>query len=486
MKKIIGASIFLGLCVGLYGSWPPPSLEWRKFYESDVVSPYDSSRSIHFSDMDYTEDGNIIIGGGIYIRETRMQRKWVFMLMKVDMEGNEIWRKYYYKDEYGSWLFGGVSSAVGGGYYIAATHRGSERQGWLMKVNEDGEEEWDCYIDSEGVNINDIISSGDGGCILTGGIGGKPGVIKVSSSGDEEWRKRIDIAEEYEFSSVERGVREGDKYIIVGYAGYDDYPLHYYYSFIFEISDDGEIRRYRKYRDEDVFPFIRPEFRSICRAYDGGYMIGGYVGESGKGLKGFLFKVDSGFNPEVYDTVYGYKDYYINVVRGTRDSGYIVAYSWFPRSDIVKIDRECRRIWKYDFSGEGSDSIYYSTYLNIKDILVTEDNEYIAGGNVSLKDDDPKNSGGWLGKVGPDMGIEERKVDKIEDKMYIIGGDKLILRGCGYGVVRIYDIRGRLVLSEEIDSSSKYIDIGHLSRGVYFVEMKAGGYERRDKVIIMR
>lgn len=173
---------------------------WIKIYADDQISMA--------GDILQNSDNSFMVVGGIGVSESNGIQGGV-MLIKTDPNGDEQWMKVYGGKEYdaGSALL----PVDGGGYLIAgetASFGAGGRDGYLIKVDRDGDEIWShTYGSRLNESFTSISQSRDGGYLLVGniedpndviadpgeaGYGGLAGrsniyVVKTDLDGNELW-----------------------------------------------------------------------------------------------------------------------------------------------------------------------------------------------------------------------------------------------------------------------------------------------------------
>lgn len=124
-------------------------------------------------------------------------------LIKTDSEGNEEWSKTYGGDKVDR-IFS-VQQANDGGYaaagitYSYASVSPDDRDGYILKVDASGEEEWYKVIGEDGYDVaHSIAPTSDGGSLVTGyggsySVGGGTDVylIKINKKGKNKWTKAL-------------------------------------------------------------------------------------------------------------------------------------------------------------------------------------------------------------------------------------------------------------------------------------------------------
>ncbi len=196
------------------------------------------------------------------------------MLIKIDASGIEQWQRTYggWDGDYscsvqqtsdGGYMFVGATCSYGAGMYDA----------WLVKTDASGNEQWDKTFGGSSPDVGSSLSATtDGGYVIAGitfsyGVGGDMWLIKIDSSGTEQWERTY------------------------GGAG------------------------------EDVGRFA-------CQTSDGGYMVIGYTNSFGsEGRDAYLLKTDSMGNEVWHTTVGGTGDDIALSVAQTGDGSYVLGGS---------------------------------------------------------------------------------------------------------------------------------------------------------------
>jgi len=319
-------------CVG-----ETPIEEWSRTFGGE--------NNVEFSAIQPTSDGGFIAAGSPHSWGVEFNEGW---LVKIDGAGRELWSRTFSR----SWEAGFFSSiqptsdggfiAVGLTVFLEAEWGGDLADGWLVKTNEAGIEQWDRTFGGEGYDFfSSIQPTVDGGYILTGetfsfGAGGYDGwLIKTNGSGIEQWQRTF------------------------GGEGYDS-------------------------------------FSSIQPTSDGGFILAGYTESFGSGLRdGWLVRTDGAGIEQWRRTFGGEGTDHFYSVQQTSDGGFVAAGltqsfgsgrndGWLVRTDGAGIE-----LWSRTFSGGGSDSF--------SAIQPTSDGGFIvAGDTYSIE---TERSVGWLVKV---------------------------------------------------------------------------------------
>ncbi len=248
-------------------------------------------------------------------------------LIKTDASGNEQWNRKY--SEIGT--LESVQQTLDGGYigagYIVEQPGYGHPDGWLIKVDANGDELWNRSFWGGGFGpINSVLRTRDGGCALAG-LKGKYGalLIKVDENGNEQWNWTFGELNRTSANSVVQANDGG--YLLVGtidvqtgllVVGTMDLAAMFV-----KIDENGSMQWYktRKFKGKDA---AVPN--SVQRTSDRGYIIaveahsyGGYNKDS------WLIKTDENGNEQWNMTLGDAQDDEVFSVQQTGDGDYIVA-----------------------------------------------------------------------------------------------------------------------------------------------------------------
>lgn len=179
-------------------------------------------------------------GGGCFVSGQRGLEGWDAWVIVLDNDGNEVWARTY----------GGSSVDIGrsivatadGGALLAAwtgsnngdvsTPLHGVYDGWLVKLDANGEIEWDRTYGGSGVNqFNDIIRLPDGGFLVLGSSNSSNGDVPENNGDWDIWLLRLDGSGEiiwshsYGGSATDYGsevVLYQGNYLVVGGTGSAD------------------------------------------------------------------------------------------------------------------------------------------------------------------------------------------------------------------------------------------------------------------------
>lgn len=248
-------------------------------------------------------------------------------LIKTDASGSEQWNRTFN----GSGIFKSVQQTSDGGYIGAgAINRESgdyHPDGWLIKTDENGDEQWNRTFWGGGFGvIESVQQTGDGGYVLAGTRGTRGGdiggawLIKVNANGDEQWNRTFG---EWNRTFGGRGemvysIRQTSDggYILAGFG------------FLFIKTDaNGNMLwgKNKKFKGKEL-----ALARSARQTSDGGYIIAGDAySEGGSNKDSWLIKVDENGNEQWNMSLRGAQNSEAYSVQQTKDRSYIIAGTTF-------------------------------------------------------------------------------------------------------------------------------------------------------------
>lgn len=359
----------------------------------------------------------------------------------------------------------GVRTAEGGAMMAGFTRsrRGKKEDGWIVKLDEQGQQEWEYVNGGEGNDgFYDILSTADNAYLATGNTSIQDNVkgwmVKVTAEGEKLWERSFSAG----FSNYFRKVietRDGG-YLAVGetyFISQEDFD-----GWVVKVSRDGQLEWERTiseagtdvlsdviqlsdgtyavagstkdkgsefYRgllvhlDEKGQPIQKKLFTSsgnlliygLTYTFDGGIaLIGSINEEEQEATSGWLVKLDNKWNTQ-WEKQYGYQRILnLKEIQPTADGGYLLVgtknISQTQDYDewILKLDRQWRIVWDNTFS--------FANVDQINDLISIKEGEYIFVGSTKV----PGSAQhlGWamqLGVISPKMKIEQFVYEKMEE-----------------------------------------------------------------------
>jgi outer membrane protein assembly factor BamB len=203
-----GLKIAIAVVAGLWFFLPSSaSADWIQIFGGPSVEYGES--------VDVTSDGSYVIAGF-----TRVNVNADLQLIKTASDGYEIWSRIFGGDEEDSGR--SVKATPDGGCVVAGASASFGAGGydfWLIKVDADGNEEWNrTFGEAEDESAYAVEQASDGGYIIAGRAQ-SPGsiwLVKTDANGNEQWNREIDGTISYSSSSVKPTIDGG--YIVVGYG----------------------------------------------------------------------------------------------------------------------------------------------------------------------------------------------------------------------------------------------------------------------------
>ena len=189
-----------------------------------------TSDMVYVSIMATSESGYIICCDA-YSDVSKDQDAWV---VKIDENGHQQWNSTYGFGN-GREFFSSVKSTRDGGYvFTGSTHNQitGRYDAWVVKTDADGQVQWDKKF-GPAYTGRDIIQTSEGGYLLiaTAMVNGEMDnlaswLIKLNENGNEEWDKLFDRPDGKNFSYHNKIIQMSDEnYLLFGTLG--EFPLHY-------------------------------------------------------------------------------------------------------------------------------------------------------------------------------------------------------------------------------------------------------------------
>ncbi|MDA3885216.1 MAG: hypothetical protein PF638_06440 [Candidatus Delongbacteria bacterium] len=319
-----------------------------------------------------TLDGGYIIAGGT---ETSTGF-WSTWLIKTDFTGNEMWNKTFGLDGYTLDRGFSVKQTTDGGFVITGETKGASLQnGWLIKTDSNGNQEWETII-IEGAQGRSVVETSDKGYVVTGSYRGDLWLVKIDSNGNVIWNKTYGGTDTDSGSEVQQTVDGG--YIIIG-SSYS-YGVGSNDILLLKTDPEGNEEWYRIFGDNGYDYSFDSGF-SVQQTTDNGFILTGqYKSVDTHNTNLCLIKTDFHGNEE-WSRFFGGTDFaFGKSVKQTRDGGYIVTghiSSGAPTGDawLLKTDQYGYEEWNISYGDQGYDCGYC--------VQQTDDGGYILTGTYA-------------------------------------------------------------------------------------------------------
>lgn len=456
-------------------------LTWEKSFGGSLNEVL--ANGFYCSSNDYVYlvgQSNSIDGDISYDPFDGMLNLWV---LKIDFEGNIVWDKKVGSE--GGMIYNkyGIPTSDGGVILTAQIDRiGGDisnyyggYDAWMVKLDANGDIEWDFTIGSSGFEfVNTIIQTNDGGYLI--GAYGKPEgdgniicqtapgvdadviVFKLDEFGNEIWQKCYGGSGSEIINSI---LELDDGFVFV--AGGN--------------SADGDLSNSEWHGDYDTWLIRTDEIGNIIwqKCYGGTY---------NDNAKNIIPTSENGF-----------------IIFGTTNSwDGDVSYNpsnepqYNPSIWIFKIDNSGNLQWEKAIGSAGRDDLNYAAHQ------ISDDNYLLAIEATSHKPSvdvlcdnigEYSSSDFWIVEISDTLvGTHELPNSKsifypnpVSDYINI----KLPSRfqNCTTEIT-ISNIEGKILLSSQIDKQMRSINISHIASGFYILKAQNGSIQVTNKIIIQR
>ena len=330
--------------------------------------------------------------GYIELTEDKRQDFWI---IKIDKNGNMEWDEVF--GENGPDIANSIIQTDDGGYAVAGfiwTIYVGKQDIWIIKFDENGNKEWEKTFDKDENDVAySIIQTDDGGYVIAGSTGLKLWgevncwVIKLDAKGNIEWENSFGGTGWDEIFSIVQ-TKDGN-FITTGCvwskgAGRGDI-------YVAKLNKNGDLVWDRTFGGSE-----NDEAHSIIQTEDGGYVVTGFtVAEDTGDRNVWVIKLDKEGN-KIWDKILGgTSEDWANSIVQTEDEGYMVA-GWTKsmgagKTDfwITKLNKSGDLVWDKTFGGSEDDEAH--------SIVQTEDGGYAVAGWTKSKG--AGNSDVWIIKL---------------------------------------------------------------------------------------
>lgn len=342
---------------------------------------YDGRNTDELRKIVNTGDGGYLLAGTYNYQLGYGRFESEYWIIRIDSEGNPLWDKIFKANEYddlqaaipttdGGFLLGGTSESSAGGDKSEARIGGADY--WLIKIDQNGNKEWDKTLGSEGYDSFSSMTQANDGSYLIGGntigsVGGdksennKGGsdfwIIKIDKNGNKLWDKTLGGSDDDRLTSI----NSNGGYLLGGYsnssasADKSENSKGDFDYWIIKIDVNGN-----KIWDKTLGSSEDDRLTSIVSLSNGGYLLGGYSNSSASADKSENNKGDF--------------DYW-----------------------VVNIDQNGNQVWDKTLGGNNADQL--------RELLITSEGEYLLGGSSesSISGDKTESSKGftdfWIVKL---------------------------------------------------------------------------------------
>lgn len=473
-------SIFSGII--LFGQ--NPELQWEKY-----LNEYGEGWTIY-----ETEDNGYVL---FLTKYEGTQSS--FQLLKLDADRNIVWEHTYENTENAN--AASMLKTEDGGYLLFGNtlNAGSEEDLWLVKVNLDGNVEWQKqYGGSQSERASKLIKTVGNGYLLVassyssdGDLGGNFGssdfwLVKINEVGDIDWENNLGTTAYDECVSAVPTLDGG--FMVVGKSEFSEYYEDY---LVYKINESGELDWVETYggNGDDNPQGILQEHNDADA-----YLVFG-ISESTDGDisnplgmgDGWVIKLDAegviiwdkSFGGNKYDTIIDF--------RLSESGGYLYSGSYGYESTggvyltntcVAEVDNDGTEIWKFLLGSVGWGGV--ENY--------PREIKYAADGNLLMMGFHSTDQYflGWLAKLGiTNLGISNDENSFIsiypnptKDFVQIQWKEKP-------ESIKVYNSSGQFIkLEEKISSNPFTLNVQNLSKGVYFITVTTKNYTYSQKLII--
>lgn len=437
-----------------------------------------------------------------------------YWIWKMDEKGDLDWQHSFGGS--GTDHLNSIRSTSDGGYILAGTSN-SPKDGdkkeesygqedfWIIKLNAEGAEQWQKTLGGKGRDeVKAVRPTADGGYVVGGSSASRPDevktaphygsldywVVKLDAGGNVEWQQTYGGRFADRLESIEP-TRDGG-YIVGGWSNsprsgnkeHEGYGAGDFW--ILKLDRQGTIEWQHTLGGEDD-----DHLSVVIEAREGGFYVGGSSrsgnsgnkdASTGKGSDFWVLRLSEGGEivwQETYD--FGENDRLATMLENSDGSLLIGGHArtettGLSRADkegiddyiALKLTAEGEELWRRTVGSAGED--------NLRVLVETRDGGYLLAGTSHGAASRDKNSGKGLSDY---WAVKLRDGDKEEKERF--KGLEAFPNPAGHyttvvvnhefeqGMLRVYDLTGRLVRNFSVDSRLIPVNLEGLPTGVYIV-----------------
>jgi hypothetical protein len=356
-----------------------------------------------------TLEGGVMMAGFTRSRTGKREDGWI---VKLNEEGQQEWE--YVNGGSGNDGFYDILATSDNAFLAAGnTLLDDQNKGWLVKVDSDGRKLWERSF-SAGISnyLRKVIETRDGGYLAVGETyfiskeDFDGWVIKVSQGGELEWERTISEGGTDLLSDV---VQLSDGTYAVAGASKDSESGIFRGSLVRLNAQGQPVQKKVFQRSGDLVIY------GLTYTFDGGLALIGSANEAQEdNTAGWLAKLDKNWNTQ-WEKRYGYQRIKnLKEIQPTPDGGYLlVGTKNIKQTDdfdewVLKLDRQWRIVWDHTFS--------FAQVDQINDLISVRENEYVFVGSSQVAGSTQHLGWGMrLEVISPQMKIEQFVYEKIEE-----------------------------------------------------------------------
>jgi hypothetical protein len=418
-------------------------------------------------------------------------------LIKLNDTGDTLWTRTYGGN--GGDIANSITTVTEGGYVIAGctSAYGSWSDIYLLRIDELGDTLW---TKTYGWSYSDCASAvqqtNDGGFVLVGSsydsISEQSSVciIKTGSSGDSLWTH---IYGGFDYASDIRQTLNGEYFVVGGKYSTGSSPVSGY---LLRLNSQGDSLWSRIYGDSCL-----SDFSSVEILEDGGLAMAGSIQLDEYGPWYYYLVRTNSIGDTIWTRRYGSLNYNLAYdLAQTVDGGFIlVGYGWgnetSGRSDcyIVRTNSAGDTLWTCAYGYDGPSADFG------KCVAVTSDGGYIIVGclNLGMLDVDA-----YVIRMRPDIvGVGPKNKNNVANTYSLcplypnpfnsVATISYQVPVRGRVRVIIYNILGQEVTTVEdgvVNPGSYSVawEPKELPSGIYFIRMEAAGFQKTQKVVLLK